>query len=144
MMASMLEACDTRAGSAAGLEQAAVRIGGRSALVFIVSDFHWPLDRLTAALDILSPACVTPLVLWDPAEVEPPADGGLLFLRDVESGAARTLWMRPKLRSEWRARVAQRRAELDRVCAARDVRPFYVVGEFEGDALSQYFLEAAA
>jgi hypothetical protein len=40
--------------------------------------------------------------------------------------------------------VAQRRAELDRAFIARGIRPFYMGGAFDGEALSQYFFEATA
>jgi hypothetical protein len=143
VMAEMLRACKGRAGDAFGLEQAALNLAGRSALVFIVSDFHWPLARLTDALDLLAQAYVVPMVLWDSAEMHPPEHDGLVSLRDAESGAMRTLWLRPGLRSDWRNAVAARRAEIDRIFAAREVRPFYVEGDFDGEALSQYFLEAA-
>ncbi len=68
-------------------------------LIFLVSDFHWPLDRLGAVLDLLAPAYVVPMIVWDRAEIEPPARDALVLLRDAESGARRTLWMRPKLRA---------------------------------------------
>ena len=81
---------------------------------------------------------------WDPAEIEPPALDALAPLSDAESGARRTLWLRPKLRSRWRDAVARRRTELDGLFAVRAIRPFYVVGAFDADAMSQYFLEASA
>jgi uncharacterized protein (DUF58 family) len=143
VMAEVLRACKGRVGDPFGLEQAALNLAGRSALVFIVSDFHWPLARLGNALDLLVQAYVVPMVLWDSAEMHPPEHDGLVSLRDAESGAMRTLWMRPGLRSDWRNAVAARRAEIDRVFAPREVRPFYVEGDFDGEALSQYFLEAA-
>jgi hypothetical protein len=66
----------------------------------------------------------------------------LASLRDAESGARRTLWLRPRLRQEWRRAVAQRRAEIDSYFAAHAIRPFYVEGTFNADALSRYFFEA--
>ncbi len=127
--------------AAHGLELAAARLAGRDGLAFIVSDFHWPLDRLTAALDLLTHACVVPLILWDRAEIEPPAVNGFALLRDSESGAARTLWLRPRLRARWHEMVAQRREQLDGIFAARFIRPLYLEGTFDAEALSKYFLE---
>jgi uncharacterized protein (DUF58 family) len=143
LMGEMLRESKGGAGSASGIEQAALHLGGRSGLVFIVSDFHWPLARLAAALDVLAQAYVVPMILWDPAEVQPPVHDGLAQLRDSESDAHRTLWMRPKVRLAWQAAVARRRSELNRLFAAREIRPFYVEGDFDGEALSHYFLEAA-
>src|SRR5262245_37266254 len=45
-MASLLRACEARGRDANGLIEVAQRYAGRAALVFLVSDFHWPLDRL--------------------------------------------------------------------------------------------------
>ena len=144
LMASVLRRAETTARGFEGLEAAVQRIAGRRGLVFLVSDFHWPLERLNAILDLLAHAYVVPIIVWDPAEIEPPALDALAPLRDAESGARRTLWLRPKLRSQWRDAVARRRTELDGLFAARAIRPFYVVGAFDAEAMSQYFLEAGA
>ena len=144
LMASVLRQAEPAARGFEGLEAAVLRIAGRRGLVFLVSDFHWPLERLNAILDLLAHAYVVPIIVWDPAEIEPPALDALAPLRDAESGARRTLWLRPKLRSQWRDAVARRRSELDGLFAARAIRPFYVVGAFDAEAMSQYFLEASA
>jgi hypothetical protein len=132
-------------GSAArGLEAAIQHLAGRRGLVFLVSDFHWPLTELATSLDLLMHSFVVPIVVWDAAEIEPPARNGLAQLRDLESGSQRTLWMRPRMREKWREAVEARRAELDRTFAAWAMRPFYLTGHFDSDALSQYFFEVAA
>jgi hypothetical protein len=125
-----------------GLEDAASRLAGQQGLVFLVSDFHWPLEHLDIVLDLLAHAGVVPVIVWDPAETEPPSLNALASLRDAESGARRTLWLRPRLRQEWRQAVARRRAEIDTFFAAHSIRPFYVEGAFNADALSRYFFEA--
>jgi hypothetical protein len=125
-----------------GLEDAASRLAGQQGLVFLVSDFHWPLERLEVALDLMAHAGVVPVVVWDPAETQPPERNALASLRDAESGARRTLWLRPKLRRDWSRAVEQRRTEIDCFFAAHAIRPFYVEGTFDADALSRYFFEA--
>jgi hypothetical protein len=92
----------------------------------------------------LAHAYVVPMVVWDVAEVEPPAHSGLLSVWDVESQSHRTLWMRPKLRARWHEAVAKRRAELDERFARRNIRAFHMTGRFDSEAMSRYFLEAAA
>jgi uncharacterized protein (DUF58 family) len=144
LMASNVRECVGRAGGIEGLEETVLRLAQRHGLIFIVSDFHWPLEGLGAVLDALVQAYVVPVIIWDPAEIEPPERHGLASLRDAESGARRTLWLRPKLRQRWRAAVSQRRAQLDELFAARDIRPFYVQGAFDGEAMSHYFFEAVA
>lgn len=144
VMTSMLTQCAGTAGSGEGLEEAALHLAGRHGLIFIASDFHWPLDRLDGVLDLLAHSYIVPLVTWDPAETRPPARDGLTPLRDVESGHRSTIWLRPSMRARWRDAVEQRRAELNALFTARGIRPFYVSGEFDSEALSHYFFEATA
>ncbi len=134
----------SQANDGQGLERAAMRLAGREGLVFIVSDFHWPLQRLSAALDLLTQAHVVPLIVWDRAESEPPAGNGFALLRDSESGAQRTLWLRPSLRARWREAILQRREQLERIFAANFIRPLYLQGGFDAEAVSKYFLEGFA
>ena len=144
LMATRLRECVARGSGAAGLMEAVQRHAGRAELIFLVTDFHWPLERLEPVLDLLSHAFVVPVVVWDHAEIDPPAQPGLLSVWDVESKSQRTLWMRPKLRGRWLEAIAQRRWEIAERFARRGVRPFHLEGEFDGEAMSRYFLEAAA
>ena len=144
LMATALASCKGSAGGISGLEECAQRLAGSQGLIFLVSDFHWPLDRMSAVLDPLAHAYIVPMVIWSAAETEPPAQNALLALRDAESGGHRTLWARPKLRARWREAVAKRRAELERIFTERGIRPFYLNGGFDSEALSRYFYEVAA
>jgi hypothetical protein len=153
MASALRDVCDARAALGAplgnqlasdGLEDAAARLAGQQGLVFLVSDFHWPLERLGAVLDLMAHAVVVPIVVWDHAETEPPSRNSIASLSDAETGARRTLWLRPRLREEWRLAVARRRAEIDSFFAAHALRPFYMEGAFDADALSRYFFEADA
>jgi len=141
-LAPVSRAMPAKANLAAGLLQAAQRLAGRQALVFLASDFHWPLAPLDDVLGLLARACVVPVVIWDPAELEPPAEDGLVVLRDAENASRRTLWLRPRLRQQWRAAVAARRDALKAFFEQRGLRPFYVEGAFNAEAMSEYFLEA--
>ena len=143
-MATLLRNSSGAAGNAAGLQDAIQHLAGRRGLVFLVSDFHWPLAGMNAVLDCLVQSFVVPVVIWDAAEIRPPAHDGLAQLRDVESGAQRTLWMRPRMREKWLESAAARRAEVNQLFASRAMRPFYVTGSFDGEAMSQYFFEVAA
>jgi uncharacterized protein (DUF58 family) len=147
LMSAMLRDCrasDADTSIDAALKHAVQRLAGKRALVFLVSDFHWPLAVLGEVLDALAGACVVPLVLWDRAETEPPSRGALLSAHDAESGARRTLWMRETLRMQWRAEVERRRSEIKALFDARGIQPFWVQGAFEAEALSRYFLESVA
>jgi uncharacterized protein (DUF58 family) len=128
----------------AALRDAAARLAGRTGLVFVLSDFHWPLAALPATLDLLTRGQVIPVVIWDPREVEPPSRDGLLTVSDAESGAKRAIWMRARIRKAWRERVAQRRTELDALFAAQGMRPLRLCGAFDPDAVTRYFLEESS
>jgi uncharacterized protein (DUF58 family) len=149
-MAQRLRSCalsseaTARTSPAAGLVRALERLAGRRGLVFLVSDFHWPLDLLDAALDRLVHARVVPMVVWDRAETEPPAAGRFLQVRDIEDGKRRALWLRPATAQQWRDNVAKRRVDLGAVLRKRGVFPFFLEGAFDAEALSRYFLETTA
>ncbi|NML30433.1 DUF58 domain-containing protein [Paraburkholderia antibiotica] len=147
LLATMLRDCTSHAagrGAVAGLRHCVNRVAGRQALVFIVSDFHWPLAQLPPVLDMLVHACVVPMVVWDEAEIAPPRRAPLLAVSDAESGEERRLWLSRDMRERWREGVVQRRAELATVFGARGMEPFYVEGAFDPQALSRYFLEMTA
>lgn len=127
--------------SRVGLQQAIERLTDQAALVFLVSDFHWPLERLGPALDALSSASVVPMVVWDRAEIEPPGASGLLNVVDAETRAVRTLMVGGSLRERWLERVGRRRRVLDALFAARELRPFHLIDRFDPMALSRYFME---
>lgn len=128
--------------TARALGRATAALAGRQGLVFVVSDFHWPLEPLHGALEQLAPACIVPIVVWDPAEVEPPASHALVALSDAETGVRRTLWMREPLRRQWGDAVAARRAALHAVFDAHGLAPFHMQGAFDAEALTRHFMEA--
>lgn len=134
----------THARTALALQQTVARLAGRGGLVFLVSDFHWPIEPLHAVLEQLAPACVVPLVVWDPAETEPPAANALLAVSDAETGVRRTLWLRERLRRQWTDAVAARREALRALFDAHGVTPFPLNGRFDAEALTRHFMEAVA
>ncbi|MBP0595621.1 MxaS protein [Paraburkholderia sp. LEh10] len=148
LMAELLRDCAPRHTGAppraSGLRDIATRLAGCACLVFLVSDFHWPLAALPGLLDTLTHAWVVPIVVWDRAEVEPPSSNGWLSLGDIESGEARTMWMRGSVRERWRDAVAERRAQIGALFARHGIRPFFNEGAFDAEALSRYFLELTA
>ncbi len=143
-MATTISNCskgNTQADTTHGLAECVDKLTGTGGIVFLVSDFHWSLENLPPILENLSDVLVVPLVVWDMAEIEPPEQAGLLSVRDVESGYIRNLWMREKIRQQWRDNVSRRRAEIATVFSAIDIQPFHIDGEFEAENLSRYFLE---
>lgn len=133
-----------RHNGAAALQRVATRLSGRQGLVFLVSDFHWDLGGLDAVLDLLAPACVVPMIVWDPAETEPPPARALVAVSDAETGVRRSLWMREPLRAQWRDAVAARRDALHALFDAHGMAPFRLHGGFDAEAMTRYFLETVA
>jgi uncharacterized protein (DUF58 family) len=130
--------------SARGLLQAIPYLPHRRALVFLVSDFHWPQDDLPEILRGLAHHAVVPIVLWDPAEVDAIHRHGIAVLRDLESGERRFVWLRPGLIDGLRARRRRREEELRRACRSAGCAPFFVRGRFDPALLTRHFLETAA
>jgi uncharacterized protein (DUF58 family) len=140
-MRSALAACKPGRDAGCGLVDTARQLAGRRELVFLVSDFHWPLAALAEAMNMLSHAWVVPLVVWDPTEIAPPPLDGFVTLRDAETGAATPVWVNARLRQRWTGQVANRRHALDALFGARSLLPVYLHGSYDAQALSRYFLE---
>lgn len=116
----------------------------RGGIVFLVSDFHWPLSQLEPVLERLGGELVVPLVVWDPAETTAPQQGRFVSLYDAESGRYRRLWLRGKIRRQWHDNVQRRRTEIATRFGRYDIRPFHLEGRFDAEDLSEYFLEQVA
>lgn len=127
--------------SVAGLLACVERSSAAHGIVFLVSDFHWSLDWLEPLMAHLGKELVVPIVVWDPAEVEAPRQGGFVSLYDAESGRYRRLWLREKIRQQWRDNMNKRRIEIKKIFGHYDIRPFYLEGRFDAEAMSKYFLE---
>lgn len=54
------------------------------------------------------------------------------------------MWLRPALRTRWRDAVAARRAELQHLFGAHGLRPFFLQGAFDAQALSEHLCEGEA
>lgn len=125
----------------AALAQSIERVAGNAGLIFIISDFHWSLERLDTALDPLAGSMVVPLVIWDRAEVNPPEGKRLLSVRQMGASAKRHVWLTPRVRDQWRDNVVRRQQEISDAFASRDVKPFVMTNGFDAEALSRYFIE---
>ncbi|MDD5036001.1 MAG: hypothetical protein PHE55_14725, partial [Methylococcaceae bacterium] len=131
-----------RARHARGLLEAAAQLGRQKALVFLVSDFHFPLHDLEALMDGFVRHDLVPVVLWDSGEYENLPDWGLAELEDPETGERRRLFLRPSLREGLKRRFDERRQELIRLCARHGKEPFFIVDRFDADAMTNYFYHA--
>ena len=125
--------------SAQGLVHAAEHLSRHRSLVFLVSDFHFSDALLEDVLSVLARHEVVPIVLWDPAEYENLPGFGLALLEDPESGRRRTILLRPRLRERIAEAYADRRARLTRRFLDQGIRPFFLIGDFQAEALSEFF-----
>jgi hypothetical protein len=139
-LAQRLRSVQLHGQGAGAMELAALRFGGRrDALVFLVSDFHWPDRQLDAVCSALASRDVVPVVLWAPHEFCDWPRRGLAELQDLESGERRWIWFRPSLADAMARAGARRRGELRQRFAQQGWRPFFCSGPFDAAALNAYF-----
>jgi hypothetical protein len=139
-LAQRLRATQPSAAGAEAIVAAARRFGRRrDALVFLVSDFHWPDAVVRDACAALAGSDVVPVVAWARHEFDGWPRRGLAELQDLESAERRTIWFRPALAEAMSRAGAQRRAQLRRRFAGHGWRPFFCEGAFDASALNGYF-----
>ncbi|MEJ8850597.1 DUF58 domain-containing protein [Variovorax rhizosphaerae] len=125
--------------SAHGLLSASRYLGRQRALVFLLSDFHLPLPEVEALIASMAHHELVPVVLWDPIEFSLTAQRGLANVVDPESGRRRLVWWRPALRDKWLAALAERREALLHVFQANRLKPLFIEGAFDADAVTRHF-----
>lgn len=140
LIAQRLRHCTPSGSDARGLLAGAERISGARALVFLLSDFYLPLELLRGVLGRLAQHAVVPVVLVDTAEGRLPGIG-LTHLLDPETGASRTVVLRPSLAKRLEANLHKHHDELVKCLATFDLRPLYVVDKFDTGDVNRYFNE---
>lgn len=113
-------------------------------LVFLISDFHMPLAELEDALNLLIRHHVVPVILWDAAEYKNLPEFGIANVTDCETGAKRTLFLRKDYRERIIQSFEERREALTALLMRFDMPPFFVEGDFDADALTDYFHQFVA
>ena len=111
------------------------------AMVFLLSDFHLPLEQLDALLASMAHHELVPVLLWDRAEFEPPArsNGRLGVLEDAETGQRRVLWLRRSVRERWQRQMTERRDALTALFRRHRLRPLVLLDGFDADAVTAHF-----
>jgi uncharacterized protein (DUF58 family) len=132
------------AGSAEGLRDVWRFLPRERSLVFLISDFHMPFDLLEDSLAMLLRHHIVPMVLWDSAEYRNLPEFGITSVADSETGARRTLLMRKELREKIVASFEARREAIYNTFMRFDMPPFFVEGDFDADALTEYFYQFVA
>lgn len=130
--------------SAEGLLPALARLPQRRALVFLVSDFHFPLTQVDALIRGLSGHAVVPVILWDRAEFSPRAGWRIQYVQDSESPDARVLLSRPTLRRELVSAYRQRFELLRERFTHQHMPPLLLPDGFRADLVTRHFIARSA
>ncbi|MBB2974067.1 DUF58 domain-containing protein [Mesorhizobium sp. RMAD-H1] len=123
--------------SVRGLAETAGWLPARRSLVFLISDFLFPVVELEGILDALWRHDIVPVLPRDSGEDEDVPAWGLVELRDLETGRRRLTVMRPALRDRWRRARQERFSQLDRLFGARGRLPVHLVDRFDPDELAE-------
>jgi uncharacterized protein (DUF58 family) len=138
LMAEKLRRLVPSGRSALGLLRAVEQMAPSRSLVFLVSDFHFPIDMLARLLADLALHAVVPVVLWDSAERVAPRYG-IARIFDPETGRERMLLLRPALARRLQQSVAARAQALTNCCASFGLAPLFINDRFEADVVTRYF-----
>lgn len=138
-LATTLRTLRLQGRSAQGLSVAHRYLGRQRSLVFLVSDYHLPLPEVEAVMASMAHHDLVPVVLWDPREFGLTSRRGLAQVIDAESGVTRLLWWRPALREKWLAAQLQRRDALLQIFRAHRLKPLFIEGGFDADAVTRHF-----
>jgi len=124
---------------AEGLLAATALLGARRALVFLLSDFHFPDALLTAVLASLAAHDVVPVMLRDLHEYAELPRVGLARVRDPETGQSRLLFMRPGLKQRIAENFLARQRAQSRLLSQAGRPPLLLQDEFRPDEVTRYF-----
>jgi uncharacterized protein (DUF58 family) len=111
----------------------------KRALVFLVSDFHFPLSRLKSLMAQFFVHTVVPIVLWDEAEYAALPEWGIVKLKDLEHKQTRTLFMRPAYKQKIIAAFAQQKRELQQIFRSFSAEPLFMESRYQAQKLTEYF-----
>ncbi|MEE9355489.1 MAG: hypothetical protein V3U75_07845 [Methylococcaceae bacterium] len=121
------------------LQSASEHLSKKRALVFLVSDFHFPLNEISQIFESLSFHDVVPVVLWDKMEYLKLPRWGLTRMSDPETGQERSLFMQPSLHDRFATVFDERRSDLIKLCLQYGREPFFLGDKFDPDDLTWYF-----
>lgn len=121
-----------------GFRSVTKHLGSSRKLIFLISDFHLPMDEIEAVLSALYRHDVVPMVLRCSDEVLTLPSWGLIELRDLETGNLRLAFMRPRLREQLLTSARERDQKLARLCRRYGRTPFQIVDRLDADRLSEH------
>ena len=140
-LASRLRGLHVTGSSSRALLEAYELMCHQRAIVFLISDFHVPLNLLERVLDSLSQHFVVPVILIDSAELEAPPRFGIVRVTDRETHQQRTLLMRPSFAARLTRQFVTRLGELRKLCLKHGRPPIVIRDKFSPEAVTRYFFE---
>jgi hypothetical protein len=129
-----------QASCAGGMLETPTLIGRTRSLIFLCSDFHFPLAMTGQILTKLAYHRVVPIVLWDSIELTVPATG-IATVQDRETGRHRTLLLRRWYRQRVRKAFAERRHLLVDYFLTFGLTPLFILDRFDAGDVTRYFYE---
>lgn len=127
-----------------GLIESARLLPRERSLIFLVSDFHMPIEQLQEALILMLRHHIVPVVLWNSAEYKDLPEFGVTSITDPETGEKRTLFLRQSYREKILAAFEARKQAIEDLFLRFDMQPFFVENTFDADLLSDYFHQYVA
>ncbi len=125
------------------MAEIAAHIGKKRSLIFLLSDYHFPLEKLAKGLEQLQPHDVVPVIFWEQHEWQLPARG-IIRLQDPETGIEQLLWLRPKLQQKIARQFQARRQQLTQLCRRYGRPPLWIIDRFSPQDFTRYFIEVCA
>ncbi len=138
-MANKLKDYHPKAQGSQGLLDILRYLNRERSLIFLISDFHMPLNELETAMGQLLRHHVVPIVLWDKGEYEDLPNFGITNITDAETGARRTLFLRKDYKQRIIASFEARKEAIKALFMQFDSPPIFLESEFDADTLTEYF-----
>jgi len=111
----------------------------RPALIFLISDFHWPEQQLHAILTALSAHTVVPVISWLRQEYNDYPLWRFVEMTDLETGKSTLIFVTPSQRRLIRQRYQERQQYLNTLCRAFSQRPFWLLDDYQATQMTHFF-----
>ena len=111
----------------------------RRALIFLVSDFHWPQEKLSRVLNSLSGHYLVPIVIWRSAEYRHYPLWRFVQIHDAENGENRLIFVTPKQKRLIESTFEDRKIFLNKQFQKHNCRAFWMIDQFSAQQLSEFF-----
>ncbi|MEK9771320.1 MAG: hypothetical protein VW238_02910 [Nitrosomonadales bacterium] len=108
-------------------------------LIFMISDFHMPIDEIELFLKNTSRHRVVPIVLWNSSEYKKLPKFGIVNFTDPETNEDNIIFLRKKLLKNINENFLQRKNELVKTFNKYNAPAFFVEDQFIPEKMTDYF-----